>query len=309
MGTLRLSSRVAGWRPVISLCFSREEVATNRVWSVAPPWNQTLNIIVDHSSKFYSQRSSYFPRFKFLAERHRPVFPMMQSVNADVSGMSSKAGNNDPNPSIFTSSAPAVSSSAVQPEDVLQFWYRDIDPQNSKYASEKWFEGGPEFDKEIEAKFGECLKLAAEGALEGWKDSLRGKVALIIVFDQFARNVHRDSPLAFANDEKAQKLTREMIAQGQDKELAPLERVFSYIPLMHSENLEDHNLAVSAFKGLAAEHSHNEHLHKQLLNFLSFEEKHKAVVEKFGRYPSRNKILGRENTPDELEHLSKGAGW
>lgn len=209
--------------------------------------------------------------------------------------------------SSVTSTTPSLISTT--PEDVLQFWFKDVDPPNDVYASKLWFNGGPDFDKECEEKFGEPLKLAIAGAFNGWMATVRGRLALVILFDQISRNVYRNSASAFAQDAIARKITLEGINQGWDKELGPIERWFLYLPLMHSENLEDHDISERVFQELADEFSANKKLHEQLLNTLAFEKEHRVVVEKFGRYPGRNLALGRSSTEEEEKYLSTSNSW
>ncbi|BFI12994.1 hypothetical protein MPTK1_4g13540 [Marchantia polymorpha subsp. ruderalis] len=260
------------------------------------------------SSSPMQVRMDFTARFDRQHPRLHPVLTMMRSPSRDSASRLNPAWSHLVAAS-FSNSGPSLSSCTVTLEDVLQFWYRDVDAENNVFASKSWFMGGPDFDREVEMKFGECVNLAAEGALDGWKDSVRGRLALVIVLDQFPRNIYRQSPKAYAYDEIARKITLETIEQGLDAKLNPTERTFLYMPLMHSENLRDHDIAATVFKGLADQYSDNEHLHKYLLNTLEFEEKHRAVLEVFGRYPSRNEALGRQSTTKELEHLSKGASW
>ncbi|KAG6558037.1 hypothetical protein Mapa_000217 [Marchantia paleacea] len=316
MGSVNLASRAARRQPVASLSFLEE---SSRICSAMKPLPfchgrrghgnaSTAGQLADLRSSSMQVRRESAAWFTRQHPRPHPVLTMMRSPSRDSASRSNPVRSQLIAAS-FSNSGPSVSSCTVTLEDVLQFWYRDVDAEKNVFASKSWFMGGPDFDREVEMKFGECVNLAAEGALDGWKDSVRGRLALVIIFDQFPRNIYRKSPKAYAYDEIARKITLETIEQGLDKELNATERTFLYMPLIHSENLQDHDIAATVFKGLADEYSDNEHLHKYLLKTLEFEEKHRAVLELFGRYPSRNEDLGRQSTPKELEHLSKGASW
>ncbi|KAG0504323.1 hypothetical protein KC19_7G024700 [Ceratodon purpureus] len=206
-----------------------------------------------------------------------------------------------------TDAAPA---SNVAPEDVLHFWFKDADVAKNQFPMQFWFMGGEEADKEIKGKFGDCLELAIQGKLDHWKSTPRGRVALVLVLDQFSRNCYRDSSRAFAQDEAALKITLDSVEQGLDLQLSnPLERYFLYMPLMHSENPQVHVEAQRLFQKLADEHKDSPELHKMLQYVVKFEKAHSTILNKYGRYPSRNALLGRKSTPQEEEYLASGVTW
>ncbi len=170
--------------------------------------------------------------------------------------------------------------------DVLRFWFED-------HSMEDWFTKSDVFDDKIRKQFSDTHKRAAKGELYGWRASAEGRTAEILVLDQFSRQLFRDSGQAFAYDLAALTLAQELVASGKDKSLPPNYRWFSYLPYMHSESLEIHNVAVDLFTELGLE------------DVLEYEYKHKDIIERFGRYPHRNKVLGRKSTDDEIEFLKQ----
>jgi uncharacterized protein (DUF924 family) len=161
--------------------------------------------------------------------------------------------------------------------------------------------GGPEVDREITERFGELLEWARGGELDHWADTPRGRLALIIVMDQFSRNIYRGSPLSYSQDEKALKLALEGIDLGMDRELKRVERSFFWLPLGHSEEIALHERSV--------EHAEEEvanappHLRAMAEFVVSQARAARSVIVRFGRHPHRNEILGRTSTPEEMEYL------
>lgn len=172
--------------------------------------------------------------------------------------------------------------------DVLKFWFEEIEPK-------QWWNKDVEFDAEIKSRFEATYHQAIRCELYPWRAQPEGRLAEIIVLDQFPRNMYRDQAKSFAHDSIAVALTQAAIEIGADKQLTqnPKYLAFLYMPLMHSESLVIHELAVQKFSQPGLE------------NNLEFEYKHKAIIERFGRYPHRNKILGRESTNEELEFLKQ----
>lgn len=168
-------------------------------------------------------------------------------------------------------------------EKVLQFWYEELEPQ-------QWFKSPPEIDEKISKEFGGLLRdLACKQDLA--VTSPRETLAAVIVLDQFSRTIHRGTAQAFATDSKALALTKSLISSGKDKELGEMERHFLYMPLMHSENLADQKTCLNLYEEMGSE------------NGVHWAKDHLQVIEKFGRFPHRNKVLGRVNTPEEDEYL------
>jgi uncharacterized protein (DUF924 family) len=177
-------------------------------------------------------------------------------------------------------------SSDATPRDVLDFWFVQTPP-------ERWWKVDADFDALIRGRFEGLLRQAAACELHGWRGDARGRLAEVIVLDQFPRNIHRGTPAAFACDPLALGLAQEAVAAGALAELTPVERSFLLLPYMHSESRHIHELAEALYR----EHAPAENL--------DFELRHKAIVDRFGRYPHRNAILGRESTAEELEFLKQ----
>jgi len=170
--------------------------------------------------------------------------------------------------------------------EVIAFWFDDTDPAQR-------FRKDPEFDRLISARFSELHRLARAGELSGWRAEPLGTLAEIIILDQFSRHLFRNTPQAFAQDSLALTLAREMVRRGQDRELAPEHRAFAYMPYMHSESRAIHRQAIALFDQPGLEES------------LRHEKRHKEIIDRFGRFPHRNDILGRESTQEELAFLKQ----
>lgn len=169
---------------------------------------------------------------------------------------------------------------------VLQFWFDELTP-------EYWWKKDAALDQDIRNRFQSIHSQASACELFPWRHSPHGRLAEVIVLDQFSRNIYRDNAQAFATDSLALALAQEAVHQGADKALNPTERSFLYMPYMHSESLSIHEQAVELFEKNGEK------------NNLDFELKHKKIIERFGRYPHRNKILGRQSTAEEIEFLQQ----
>src|SRR3712207_5814534 len=161
--------------------------------------------------------------------------------------------------------------------------------------------GGPEVDREITERFGQMLEQARRGELDHWAETPRGRLALIVVLDQFSRNVYRGSPLSYAQDEKALELALEGIDAGIDRELSFMERIFLWMPVGHSEDLALQERSVRHKEEEAADAP--PHLRAMADFGISQARAVRGVIARFGRHPHRNEILGRTSTPEELEYL------
>lgn len=179
-----------------------------------------------------------------------------------------------------------MSSPSITAHDVLNFWFRESNP-------EQWFSKSDLFDQRIHTHFFELHQQASAGELFGWRTTVQGRLAEIIVLDQFSRNLYRDSPHAFAQDGMALILAQEAVALGLDDQLDQTERAFLYMPYMHSESRLIHEQALTLFTRLGNE------------NNLRFEQLHKQIIDQFGRYPHRNAVLGRISSIEELAFLQQ----
>lgn len=186
---------------------------------------------------------------------------------------------------------------------VLGFWFGDSqdDAEVAREKSALWWKKSEDTDKLIWAKFEHRVQQAVRGELRDWLGSSRGRLASIILIDQFCRNIYRNTPQAFAHDEQALAWTLSGLDEGVDNELRPIERIFFYLPLEHSENLGHQQRCVELCAQLLA--AVPDTARDTFAGFLDFAERHKAVIERFGRFPHRNDILGRESTQEEIEFL------
>lgn len=169
-------------------------------------------------------------------------------------------------------------------QDILDYWY-------SPRISQRWFASTPALDDEIRTRYEALWRRAATGELDAWADTPDGALALAIVLDQLPLNMYRGKPAAFATEQQAVAVARATVARGDDQRL-PRERVpFLYLPLMHSENLADQDQSVALFQRAG------------LADNLRFAEHHRGLIRRFGRFPHRNAILGRDSTPEEIAYL------
>lgn len=169
---------------------------------------------------------------------------------------------------------------------VLDFWFEELTPA-------QWFKKDPELDGTIFQRFGELHARAAQCECYAWRSSAHGRLAEIIVLDQFSRNIYRHDARAFATDALALALAQEAVAAGADAALTSKQRAFLYMPYMHSESTVIHELAMQLFDQPGLEENFN------------YEVSHKAIIDRFGRYPHRNALLGRTSSDEELAFLKQ----
>lgn len=193
----------------------------------------------------------------------------------------------------------------ITPATVLEFWFGNAgDNTATVQAHQKlWWSKNEAVDADIRSRFGALVETAASGKLDDWANDPRGRLALILLFDQFPRNMYRDTPQAFAYDPLAGKLVLEGIAAGTDRELRAIERVFFYLPLEHSESAELQERCVALFTALAA--GVPEADAKTFKGYVDYAVRHRDVIHRFGRFPHRNHILGRVSTPEETAFLKQ----
>ncbi|MDQ3031499.1 MAG: DUF924 domain-containing protein [Myxococcota bacterium] len=191
-------------------------------------------------------------------------------------------------------------TSDPQIDEILDVW---LGPGEVPAADrrERWWTKDPAFDAMLEERFGALLERAAEGELDSWARTARGALALVILLDQLSRNIFRGTPRAFAQDPRALELARVALEHGLDAELPLDHRVFLYMPLMHAEDLEAQRECVRLFEQLAREAPPDRR--DTLQNNVEFAARHLEIIERFGRFPHRNAILGRDTTPEEEAFL------
>ncbi len=171
-------------------------------------------------------------------------------------------------------------------DQILTFWFNELTPG-------QWFKKDPVLDELIKSRFGPLHHQAQHGELFNWRETPEGSLAEIIILDQFSRNIYRDKAESFASDALALCLAQVAIEKGFDVLLSKAKRSFCYMPFMHSESLVIHEQAVVLFNALGDE------------NNLTFERKHQAIIQRFGRYPHRNNVLGRQSTLEERDFLNQ----
>ena len=199
------------------------------------------------------------------------------------------------------------SRAIVDPEEILSYWFPpgyDADPETLHQQVVRWFLGGPEVDQEITELFTPVLEQARQGELDWWADTPRGRLALIIVLDQFSRSVYKDTPLAYAQDPAALQLALSGTEVGMERDLSLMERLFFTLPIAHAEGSD------LAERGDWMVRQAEEmvdlappHLRWMYEHSLSQAKAHREVIARFGRHPHRNEVLGRTSTPEELEYL------
>lgn len=188
-------------------------------------------------------------------------------------------------------------------KEILDFWFGELDenglPDSSH--SNRWFRSTRKFDQEIRRRFLSMVLFASEQGLEHWRKTPGGRLAEIILLDQFSRNIYRGGALAFEQDKQANKLCKEAMRKGSDVALLPVQRVFMYMPLQHSERKDDQALAVECYEQLVA--SASGELRDFLKRSLRAAREHQEIIERFGRFPHRNQALRRPSTEAEKEYL------
>ncbi|MGV8992213.1 MAG: DUF924 family protein [Thiobacillus sp.] len=192
-----------------------------------------------------------------------------------------------------------------QPENVLDFWFGPSGTATELVGRQRklWFAKSAANDQAVVDQFSDTLVAATAGQLDHWADTSRGRLALLIVFDQFPHHIHRDQPQAFATDPQALALSLAAIKAGDEQHLTPIEHVFLYLPLEHAESNAMQELSVALYEKLADEAAIEE---RALFDdFLNYAHQHRDVVARFGRFPHRNAILGRPSTDDEIEFLKQ----
>ena len=184
-------------------------------------------------------------------------------------------------------------------DDILTFWFGQPGEPGYTEPRGRWFEHDPAFDAECARRFLATHEKAAAGGLQAWRDEPRSALALLLLLDQFPRNLFRDSPRAYATDALAREVARHALARGLDVPLPPVWRWFFYLPFEHSEDIHDQRLSVSLFEALAPQHPATG------AETLEYARRHHDIIARFGRFPHRNARLGRESTPEEVAFLQE----
>ena len=178
----------------------------------------------------------------------------------------------------------------TSPREVLAFWYADR-------CRQLWFEKQAAFDDEIRTRFGPLVHEGQMGGLDAWRSSPDGALALLLLLDQFARNIHRGSAKAFLGDPRAREIAAEAIARGFDKTYPFPDRIFFYLPFEHCETLANQDRYIALMEGCVREFG------EVAAEYLDYAHRHKTIIKRFGRFPHRNDALGRETTEEEAEFL------
>ena len=202
-------------------------------------------------------------------------------------------------------------STALPPDaaSVLTTWFghEALDAPVDAAHQQRWFTTDPAFDRELAERFGALIDAASASELSAWEESARGALALVLLLDQFTRNVHRDQARAFVADPVARGVAERAIARGFDRALPFFPRSFVYLPFEHGETLALQDRAVALFAALAADAPSA--LAESAAGLCRYAEKHRAVIARFGRFPHRNAVLGRVSTAEETEFLQGGRGF
>ncbi len=181
---------------------------------------------------------------------------------------------------------------------ILDYWFGPPDSEIHGTFREMWYRGGPEIDSEIAERFEALYERAAAGELDDWREQARSCLAMILLLDQFPRNMFRGEPRSFATDAKAVETARHAVGRGYDRGLDLNVQQFHYMPFEHSEDIADQRRAVELFRAAADDERKEENI--------GYAIKHLEIIERFGRFPHRNAILGRDSTPEEIAFLDHG---
>lgn len=189
-------------------------------------------------------------------------------------------------------------SETTTAQDVLAFWFQG---EPDTWRIDPWFKRSDTFDDAIRARFATAMAAAQDGVLDGWAATAEGALALLLLLDQFGRNIHRGSHLAFAGDAHARRIARTALAAGAEAALTPVQRVFLYLPFEHSEEMADQDLSVRLFERLPPS--------EWRASVVDYAHRHRDVIREFGRFPHRNAALGRASTAAEEAWLKAGGGF
>lgn len=209
-------------------------------------------------------------------------------------------------------SAPVSAPSPASADEVLAFWLGAARPDNAQalLIKQQWFTKSDTLDAQIRARFEPTVQAALAGQLDHWAGDAWSCLALLVLLDQFTRNMYRGTPQAFGGDARALAVAQRAMAQGLDQQLPGVTRIFVYLPLEHAEDLAMQEASVAAFAQLAAAHTGAGDEQAFFAGTLDYAHRHQEVIAQFGRFPHRNAILGRPSTPQERDYLAQpGAGF
>jgi uncharacterized protein (DUF924 family) len=194
--------------------------------------------------------------------------------------------------------------------EILDFWFGELDHHGlcEQSKSKLWFQSNAAGDQHILESFGSLVTAALQGELDHWAKDGRGLVALVVLLDQFTRNIYRGTPAAFAGDRASRSLAQAAVERGSDRQLPAIYRVFLYIPFEHAEDMESQQTGIDAMDGLLASCA-DESAREQIAGFRQYSVAHRDVIARFGRFPHRNSILGRKSSQEELDHLQTHGGF
>ncbi len=181
----------------------------------------------------------------------------------------------------------------------ITYWFE------SDNSLQKWFQGGPTIDAEIKDQFGTLVDSARASQLSSWANQPRGALALLVLLDQFPRNIYRGSPLSYSSDYMALDIAARSIAKGFHREVTTMQQQFFYLPFMHDESIVSQVASISLYESLIARCKPESDEQKFIKQSLHFSERHRDCILKFGRFPSRNDVLGRVSMPEELQYLKE----
>jgi uncharacterized protein (DUF924 family) len=191
-------------------------------------------------------------------------------------------------------------------DDILMFWFGPLDAQGLSEAEKHglWFKSSASTDQKISERFGPIVDQALRGALDSWVNSERGLMALILLLDQFTRNIYRGTPAAFSGDSRALALAQAAVADNRHLRIPLIHRVFLYLPLEHSESMQDQNRCVALFEEMTTATGL-----EQMADFTRYAIAHRDVIAQFERFPHRNPILGRDSSPAEEAYIETHGGF
>lgn len=205
---------------------------------------------------------------------------------------------------------------SATPAAPIEFWFGSVDLHHPppEPLRKRWFQRSDRFDEEIRSRFGTAVELALNGQLADWRDTLVGQLGLILLCDQFTRNIYRGSAKAFAGDAQALEISQALVRDNAHTQLGLHQRAFAGMPLEHSELAEVQNQSVAYFDQIQRDYAANspdstEKDAKAATEYYRFAVAHQNVIQQFGRYPHRNQALGRQSTPEEQDWLDNGGGF